>query len=74
MDRMSVQHYLLRELLTTMPVIIFVHQIAKRRQDADVSKELFLLISQLSQHKIQAVYSSVDSKSVCVSPQSYQIL
>ena len=37
MDRMSVQHYLPKESLTTMPAIIFVHQIAKYRQDADVS-------------------------------------
>ena len=74
MDRMSVQHYLRKESLTTMPAIFFVHQIAKYRQDANVSKHLILLISQSSQHKVQAVYSSKDSKSVCASPQSNKIL
>ena len=54
MDHMSVQHYLRKESLTTMPAIIFVHQIVKYRQDANVSKQLFLLIIQLSQRKIQA--------------------
>ena len=72
MDHMSVQHYLLKESLTTMPAIIFVHPIAKSKQDANVSKQLFLLISQLSQRKVEV--SREDSKSVYASPQSDESL
>ena len=72
MDRMSVQHYLPKESLTTMPAIIFVHQIAKYRQDADVSKHIFLQISKSSQHKVEV--SREDSKSVYASTQSDESL